>query len=238
MPGPCEACVHFRPARQLADLFGLAWSNETAETLGRNRQTEEQLHTAENHQKRLLMEAERIAWPRRPQVLAYCGLREDQDVYFIREMKNRGRLCGSFRAAPAQAAPGAARAREQSPRSCDTCAYEVRPLGPARDARVLRESIDPSQNWYNDAFGNNNGSARRVLGDVDTALRTSETRKAAEMRIAMQGDGILPKVPEYYEHCTKYSRPGAYVLCQSRNPHGQCPAWSARGGSVGGAERW
>src|SRR5262249_40611458 len=148
--------------------------------------------------------------------------------------KNRGRLCTSFRRAPAQATPEAARAWGQSPRSCDTCVYQVRPLGPERDARVLREALDPSQNWYNDAFGNGNGSARRVLGDVDTALKTSETRKAAEMRIAMHGDGVLPQVPEYHAHCTKYSQPGAYVLCKSRNPNGQCPAWSARGGWTGG----
>jgi len=86
MPGPCRDCVHFRPAREPSELLALPFTLGTSEALGHNRDLGRQLHTAESRQKRSLMEMNRTAWPRRPQVLAHCGLREGEDIYLIHEM--------------------------------------------------------------------------------------------------------------------------------------------------------
>lgn len=246
----CQSCVHFRPERQPSDLLDLTWSSKTAETLERNRELERQLHTAECKQKRSLMEMNRLAWPRRPQVLAYCGLREKEDIHLIHEMKNRGGICQDFRAShgrsprqgsePARRQPELERARPEPVRACDACRYQVAPRGPQRDYVDLRNFTDPSLNAYNNGMAEGSGSSSRadaILGNVDRLMNASETRKALEMRLAMHSDGSMPSIPEYYAHCAKYSEPGRFVLCRSRNPHNQCPAWSARDPWSGGMRR-
>jgi hypothetical protein len=97
MRGACRACAHFRPERQPSGLLSFAWSLGTADALEKNRDLERRVQVSENRQKRSLMETNHVAWPARPQVLAYCGLRDGEGIHYIHEMKNRGLICRDFR---------------------------------------------------------------------------------------------------------------------------------------------
>jgi hypothetical protein len=235
MPGPCERCAHFRPEQQPSERLAHAWSKETAKTLERNRDAEHQLHTAENRLKLSQLEMRRPTWPRRPQVLAHCGLKEARGTYFIHEMKNRGQACQDFQPGHhGQPRTDPAQRQGQPPHVCETCIHRVEPRGLRRDAQLLRDVISPSLNAYNDGMAEGPGSssrADRIIGNVDRVMEMAETRKALEMRMAMERDGTMPTVPEYYPYCARYSSENNYVLCRVKNPDGQCPEWSDGGWS-------
>jgi len=72
--------------------------------------------------------------------------------------------------------------------------------------------------------------ANEIIGNIDKLMSMADTRKSLEMKLAMQRDGTLPMVPEYFAHCAKYSGPGQYVLCKVKNPAGRCPGWSGTAG--------
>jgi hypothetical protein len=127
--------------------------------------------------------------------------------------------------------------------TCQTCRHFVEARGPERDHRDLMDFIDASRNSHNDGMAEGPGSsssAHTINGNVDKLTNISEKRRSMEMTLAMQRGGTLPMVPEYFPHCGKDSKPGAYVLCQAKNATGQCPDWSARWGAApsGGGSAW
>jgi hypothetical protein len=127
---------------------------------------------------------------------------------------------------------------------CQTCRHFVEARGQERDHRNLMDFIDPSLNTYNNGMADErtgpSSYVNTILGNVDKLTNISEKRRSLEMTLAMQGGGTLPIVPEYFPHCAKDSKPGAYVLCQAKNASGQCPDWDARRGAApaGGGSPW
>jgi hypothetical protein len=118
-------------------------------------------------------------------------------------------------------------------KTCQTCRHFVEAKGHHRDHVNLMDFIDPSLNMYNNPMdGGPTSYAQNIISNVDRLTNISEKRKSLEMTLAMQRGGTLPMVPDYFPHCAKYSKPGEYVLCQTKNPDGQCPAWSSRWGAA------
>jgi hypothetical protein len=218
MTGRCEDCIHNRPQRQLADLLTNRWSLGTADSIRQSQETQTALERAEAGLKRALMQRNAEAWPKRPRVLGYCGLKESEDLFYIGEMKNRGGICEDFVASN----PGQIR-------NCETCRHFVQPRGPQRDHANLMDFIDPSLNSYNDGMSEAPGSTSRsgtINSNIDQLMRVSETRRSVEMSMAMSRGEGLPTEPEYYPWCAHYSKAGRnYVLCTVQNPASQCPGW-------------
>jgi len=223
MSGPCEQCAHFRPERQPSELLNLGIEERTASAFEQNLDAQERLRDSEGRVKSSLMQSGSERWFMRPQVLSYCGLREDEGVFLLCEMKNPRQSCGDF--TPVENAVH---------RPCETCCHMVRPGGPQRDHVNLMDFIDPSLNSYNNGFAEGPQSTRTdVSSNVDKLIGISQMNRSIEMNLAMAGHGTMATVPQYYAYCRKYSSHGKYVLCSTQNPEGRCPGWSDGAGGQG-----
>jgi hypothetical protein len=203
----CNQCAHFRPRRNLAENLRLANSLDTAQTVSQIMDTQQRLLGQEEGLKVELLASHRERWPFKPQVQAYCGVREDQNVYLVHEIKNRDGDCDDF-------APD----HEQARRPCETCVHRRAAAGRDRDARVPMDVISPA-NSYMDTNKSNTST-------IDTVTPVSRSHANEEMLLALHTGGTLPQPPSYYAHCGKYSSPGKYVICTVKNPHGRCGGWS------------
>lgn len=88
----CECCAHFRPKRDLTETLRLPTDLGVASTIQTTMQTQERLLAQETGVVAEL-DSENYKWPHKPQVWAYCGYREDENVYLAHEFKNADCLC-------------------------------------------------------------------------------------------------------------------------------------------------
>lgn len=58
---------------------------------------------------------------------------------------------------------------------------------------------------------------------MDAMSEGHDAQKTTEMLTALDGGGITPTPPHYFDRCAKYSGAHGYVLCCVRNYHARCP---------------
>ena len=209
--GPCTQCSHFRKVRPASQLLAAVIKNATSGAeidgaLGKIGDDEQKLREAEADVKGKEGSADRNLWPSRPMMAEYCGLQEDDEIFYIAEVKNRGQLCEDFeRGMPARHA-------------CADCANRVPAEGRARDQRM--------EATYHRMIN----SAVLVKADPPRDLLQSHrggavARKALEISAAYASKGWMLSRPEYFDYCSHFSTEDEYVVCALRNPYNTCARW-------------
>ncbi|MDX8355237.1 hypothetical protein [Cognatiyoonia sp. IB215182] len=218
MKAYCETCLYYRAARNLSDAVDMPYSRELAREIERSYDNQAQREVRDARDRNRQMQAGKQTWSRRPLASEYCGLREAQDIYYMCDAKNAGNRCNDHQEAGHGARGG----------PCQTCAHNVPPTGQDYDNQALLDAIDPSQNMYNRVW-DNGAQPSQVTSNMDAIVSSNQQRRGLEMSLANRTGGILPDTPRYYAYCRHYSRPGAFVLGEMRNPDGNCPAYSGGG---------
>jgi len=207
----CEKCIFFRRARPRSQLLAaVADTTEAAVStaLGKIVEDEQKQRDSEAGFKRAQATVELQTWPRQPVMSSYCGRREDEGVYLIAEIKNRGGQCGDY--------------QEGRPdrKACADCRYRVTAAGPARDHR--REDLITQM--HTEAT-----SAQASTANPEGMLKAHRegvpARRAFELSGAYAADGRLAVRPEYLDYCSALSAEGEYAVCAVVNPHNCCTAW-------------
>ncbi len=212
MDSRCDRCAHYRPQRSLVECLSLGNSLELAPINQSIMQTEQSLLAKEEGFKMELLKANRQQWPFKPQVQAYCALHEDQNAYFVPEIKNPTGRCGDFK-----------EDRHGVSLPCDTCAHHQPAFGHARNHQDLMDVISPSN--FHSSMRIDDHSATppcSITQDLQTVMQVSQKGQSLEMLMALNNGGVLTQPPQYYAHCRKYSAPRKYAICRMQNPHGRC----------------
>ena len=136
MKGPCEDCAHYRPPRELTEIYRIPLTKETAQVARDVMDVQRQIHGTEEGFKGQLLLTDAERWPFKPQVQSYCGLREADGEYLVHQVKNVNHRCNHW--TPASETPR---------RPCSTCIHHRASTGQARDATVLLDVISPSD-WF------------------------------------------------------------------------------------------
>jgi hypothetical protein len=207
----CEKCIFFRRARPRSQLLAaVADTTEAAVStaLGKIVEDEQKQRDSEAGFKRAQATVELQTWPRQPVMSSYCGRREDEGVYLIAEIKNRGGQCGDY--------------QEGRPdrKACADCRYRVTAAGPARDHR--REDLITQM--HTEAT-----SAQASTANPEGMLKAHRegvpARRAFELSGAYAADGRLAVRPEYLDYCSALSAEDEYAVCAIVNPHNCCTVW-------------
>src|SRR5712692_7392553 len=114
MGGSCSQCKHFRRVRPISQILANAIGTSegaVANALAKIVDDEQKLRDSEAEYKRTKASTEHMSWATRPVMSAFCGQREDEELYLIAEVKNAGLKCEDFR-------PG-----RPQPRACTDCVY-------------------------------------------------------------------------------------------------------------------
>jgi hypothetical protein len=217
--GPCTKCVFFRRTRLASQILAAGFQTTTdgaeiASAIGKIVEDEQRLREAEAEAKGKADSENRDLWLARPMTSDFCGLEEANEIYRIREVKNRGGVsCDKF--------------DDEKPKrhACEDCAHRVPAEGRQRDyemeltyTRLLTNAV---------AARASTGSAEGML----QAYRAGETsRKALEISAVYTSKGRPMAKPEYLDHCAALSSEDEYVVCALQNPHHTCSSWKPTNG--------
>jgi hypothetical protein len=215
MNGPCNQCVHFRRVKPISQVFAGALDTNDApvsDALAKVVEDERKRREVEAQYKTVASSLDRDYWEGRPLMSDFCGLNEQEEQYFIAEIKNAGGRCGDF-------TPG-----ERPKRRCTECQHRVVPEGRAEDQLVEQAAAD---------MANSNVALGLPTSLPDALLSTH--REAVPARIAFEASGAysangrLAMTPKYLDSCGHYSTDGDHVICLIQNLHDTCPAWQPVG---------
>ena len=211
--GPCARCAHFRrvrPASQLlaATLGTIEGGAEVANALAKIVEDEQKLREAEADVKSKEGSADRNLWMTRPMMSEYCGLQENEEIYLICEVKNRGLQCKDFLDGRPEY------------RACKSCRHHVTSEGRASDHAV-------EKTYTQMIIG---AIAAQASTQTPQSLLQSyrggiAARKALEIAGAYAAKGRVLAKPQYLDYCAHFSTQDEYVVCVLQNPHNTCPAW-------------
>jgi hypothetical protein len=210
----CEACVHFRAVRRQSEALARdanATEKSALDALAKIREEEARIADQELKVKMEHMLRLQEAWPgpERPRMTDYCGLREREQVYLIRDLKNAGGRCRDFAAG------------QPPTRSCHTCVHRSEPFGQERDLRLTIGYMAVA------GAANRNRILEKSSQDrVTNHLNACAQAVANQLTLAFGSDGHLPSRPEYLSVCKSRSTHGqTYAVCAILNPHGACDLW-------------
>jgi len=203
--GPCGECTHYRVETWVFQRLGLLRVLRDAES--RKAIKEYQDQEMKNFEHECIQKInghgpEESIWPGKPEISAHCAVDEQQQVYYIAEIKNAGCRCRQYQ----QRAP--------ANRSCETCHHRRTAEGASVDAERIRELTT----MY--ALGYDN-----VHYELQQYQQSIGPKKAAEIHELMINKTSLSE-PNYLEHCAALSRHGAFVMCVNANRYNVCEQWS------------
>jgi len=142
--GPCDNCAYHRPQRSLEELLGFPLSPGINHALQMIRSVESDFVRAEIGNKRLLEEQRNDVWPSQPKVVAYCGRFEDQGIFHVCEVKNKGQQCVDFKESYSYLFFSVIPVSTKLKRRVPNTAHDKSPNGVASPA-TLREKIQRAQ---------------------------------------------------------------------------------------------
>jgi hypothetical protein len=220
----CEDCVHYRAKRRLEQLYKLE-TTRTSPAIDEIRKRAADCEEEESACLIDLLDTGVPEWPSRPQVLPYCGLREEQNIFLVFEGKNVNHACPDFRSAGSR-------------HGCDTCAHRVEAHGYRDDRNEREELILISRDrGGKDANGNYDSGWRQTRQALDSQSERIDALKMTDMQMALDSGGVTPTRPRYYDRCAKYSGARRYVLCVAHNHDGRCPGHTSASHSTTGNGR-
>ncbi len=203
----CQTCRHFRPyqplSQGLSHELGIDFTELVSELM-KMMQDERQRRDEEAGLKLKLLGDRAEAWPYPPSMSSWCAVREDEGVYLLFEVKNRGQRCTDH--APAEDAECA----------CQGCVHRRAPTGPDRDAAVLHRIGALQQGAAvagQKADGPTAEDYRKLVG----------TRRALEAAQAYYAGKMTHRPPEYLSVCGLHSTARDSVPCVVQNPYLACP---------------
>jgi hypothetical protein len=215
MNGPCNQCVHFRRVKPISQVFAGALGNNDApvsDALAKIVEDERKRRETEAQYKTMASSLGRDYWEGRPLMSNFCGLKEQDETYFIAEIKNAGGGCGDF-------TPG-----ERPQHRCVECRHRVVPQG--RDEDQLVEQTATEMASSNIALGLPTSLPDAMLSNHREAV---PARIAFEASGAYSANGHLAMTPRYLDSCGHFSADGDHVICLIQNLHDTCPAWQPAG---------
>jgi hypothetical protein len=99
--GACQKCFHFRVPKQIVSVIRDSISNQSPEitsVFDELIKNMEGMRGQEANEK--VANAGAGEWEKKPQTFSYCGVLENEDRYFIHEVKNLGGRCTDYRETP------------------------------------------------------------------------------------------------------------------------------------------
>jgi len=219
--GVCAKCHYFRQVRPTSQLLAKTLGTSdgaVATALAKIGQDEEKVQDAEAQYKRAEASTGNMQWAYRPLMSRFCGLRENDAVYLIAEVKNAGSRCAEFEfksAAPER-------------RGCSDCAHRIVPSGPSRD-------FDREATYTRMAMGSvtlEKGSSAIPDALLNKHRESVGSRKAFEVSAVYASQGRLATKPEYLHYCGLFSTEDTFVVCILQNPHHTCSSWQHTGDSM------
>ncbi|MCI0538217.1 MAG: hypothetical protein L0Z50_23670 [Verrucomicrobiales bacterium] len=215
----CERCIHFRRPRPQSEFISrLLKPSDTATSAVLQEILRDELARREGE---IIMKVtadlgDSYYWPAKPLLSPYCAEEEADGKYRIYEIyRSKNPICRGW-----QEARGTAR-------TCAACKFQV------KNARPFERT--PFTNLIEMAavFG-----APDVLsGPYKAKIDNAKAAKADEIKLAHDYGGVLPKKPDYLDHCGHFSNKlstkgvgadAGYVVCSYQNPDEKCPAWKRK----------
>ena len=173
-------------------------------------ESEQKARETEAEYKRAQATSGRSTWLSRPVMSDFCARGIEQNTYYIPELKNAGGECQDFR----QGVPDR--------KACADCEHRVVPDGRANDR--AREEIYARMSVSATIFKASGNQAESLLGSHRQGV---VARQAFELSGAHLANGELSAQPIYLDYCAALSTTDNFVVCVLRNPHHDCPAWTA-----------
>jgi hypothetical protein len=212
----CETCVYYRNARPMSQLLARGMDvaeGAVATALAKIVEDEQKWLETEATIKRGRANSAADLWPMRPLMSSYCALREQDGVFLIHEIHNRGGTCTEGKA-------------EARPRNrCVDCAHRRAAGGPR---------LDEQREARYTAMIEEDTVAQTRTGSSDESLLTKYREgisawKAKELSGAYAAKGVLLDEPRYLDWCAALSAPDEerYVVCALTNADASCPRWTA-----------
>jgi hypothetical protein len=216
--GDCRACIHHRMKHRMSDALADdcgAFSEPAHDALAQMRKEERDLQVSELSEKKELMLRDCVRWPQQPRMTDYCAVHEDQNIFYICDLKNAGGKCGHF-------FPGSLPVR-----GCSTCVHRAAPFGRERDLKIAQVYMTAVAAMP--MFQNAN---QQMLAQHESSCAKS---MANQMNLAFFSGGHLPRRPEYLSVCRAFSETENYSLCVFQNASGTCKHWKGKSGGGHGS---
>jgi hypothetical protein len=192
-------------------LLGRAIGTQDAAVLaalGKIQDEEKELYAQENtYRTRLRGETK---WPHRPVMSSFCGLEENNGVYYVAQIRNREFGCKSFEK------------KRAAPRACANCVHRA-------VADRFTDDVNREQTWgFMVAAKAASGASASMIENLwKQHLESSASLRAYEIRSAYQHKGAMPEKPNYLDYCKHLSGDGRFVLCALQNPYATCQFWES-----------
>ena len=212
--GNCDECSNFRRAQPPSQLLSRAFPgsrSEVTEALSKVQEDEKKVHELELELKGSQLSAQQKAWPSRPTMSAFCGLRESDGAYLLVEAQNPGGTCD---AQPEVVPPE---------HSCVSCVHRVSPDGAENDA--ARERVFNGMTTRAISSNSQDNSGSELLSQHRKGV---STRKAFEITGAYYSAGRMMTEPTYLAHCKALSTDTTFVVCALQNPWNVCTSWQGQ----------
>jgi hypothetical protein len=155
---------------------------------------------------------EALRWLSRPTMTDYCGLKEQQEVALIHELKNINGRCGH---------DGSYAPHDKKQRSCATCRHCRMGGGKARDAAHFERLKQLTLN----ATAMDQGSAMHQWDEFRQFVASAKSLEAAA---AYYSARIVNQAPEYLPYCSLNPSDAEFIPCAVRNPHDECSDWAPK----------
>jgi hypothetical protein len=152
-------------------------------------------------------------WQRRPISQPYCGLHEDQSVFYICDIKNHHRVRSDHEAiteGPTKSCNDHEPITEGPPKSCDSCLHNR-----TSTAWLILDRLREVMSEWPPA-----GSE-----EFQHVVQNYETVLAQQLRAARRNDGTLSQVPTALSYCAKRSATHRIAISALTNPTQQCEDW-------------
>ncbi len=213
----CANCIWLRPLKQASKLLEEEVKNHYTDAaianalveIGRDEERQLEAESQDLTQKTLQDDEN---WNHRPVMSAYCGLRETENIYLVKEVKNNppSRICNDHRT---ELAPT---------RSCSDCQYRSTPRGPINDNDLARLNMRAMMD-----LAGPNASPKPFEDNLSRLHQNIGPRIAQELIGAYRYKGRFPMEPQYLRYCKYFQeRDGDYRICCIQNPYNACPAWT------------
>lgn len=209
----CKECKHFRKVKPASQLFVQAIGTTDAAISNALVKIQEDENQQKGNEANIRMNMDRNDkdfWGFQPVMSDFCGLREEEEIYLIKEIKNLGGQCTDFELG------------HPEKQSCSTCVHRIIPEGVKEDLEM--ELSLSGLSALSIASGISTNTPDNQLSRYQEGVTS---RKAFEMSGVYSAKGILATKPDYFDYCAKFSCDDEYVICLLRNPYNTCSAWKS-----------